>query len=378
MAALPTPGNFINESGVEGSVSWLTYFASSRQNTANPGYVTRARVGCYSTAGGDTSELKPVGSVAGLGANFQYHHTADFRDSQTLFSLDGGAVVYARILTSAPNGSTVDGFGYEFGADNRILAHVPYSDGTIYWDFGDATPGSGRVFVAGETFEVGKLDVFVFSAGKLRGREIWRNGVRIAADEAATVSRPTPVGPQFYWNTRGTLGGYDAIYPIAATLFSEPPAGLCKRLSLDPWAVLFSEPRSSWISDASLQYSYPESDHTDGLWLPSSGSDLYAMLDENPASDSDYIYTNSPSTFRVKLQSIASPGVGDVTVSYRVWSLGTNNITIRLIEGSSTVIASWSHNGLSSTPTLFNQVLSSGEKSSVGDWANLYLEGTAS
>lgn len=80
-------------------------------------------------------------------------------------------------------------FGYDAGTTDRVLAHAPYSDGTCYFDFGNNTAGSGRTSVA---FVKSTLpETLAFVAGPTKGREIWRNGLRLVNNTSATATRST-------------------------------------------------------------------------------------------------------------------------------------------------------------------------------------------
>lgn len=58
-------------------------------------------------------------------------------------------------------------------------AHMPYTDGTVYFDFGGFSEGSTRLSVGGLTIK--KHDVWAFTVGR-RGMEIWQNGIRRASN----------------------------------------------------------------------------------------------------------------------------------------------------------------------------------------------------
>ncbi len=75
---------------------------------------------------------------------------------------------------------------------NRVLLSAPYNDGNAYWDFGNFT--TGRLSVAWGTKNT-DWHTLVVVAGTSKGREIWRNGVRLASN-GNTVSC-TPTGRQF-------------------------------------------------------------------------------------------------------------------------------------------------------------------------------------
>ena len=77
-------------------------------------------------------------------------------------------------------------FGYRTNTTNTVNAAAPYSNGTLYWDYGTE---SGRLQVAGQTWDTG-VDNFIFLAGPNKGREVWRNGIRIGKS-ASTNARPS-------------------------------------------------------------------------------------------------------------------------------------------------------------------------------------------
>jgi hypothetical protein len=111
----------------------------------------------------------------------------------------------------------------------------------------------------------------------------------------------------------------------------------------------------------------PDSDVSAGTWTASSGSDLYAMLDEETPSDADYIEASSAGTCEVALSTIAEPQVGwQTTVRFRI----QGECTVSLREGS-TQIASWNYSPVSATT--YEETLTSGEQSSVTDWGDLRL-----
>jgi len=131
-----------------------------------------------------------------------------------------------------------------------------------------------------------------------------------------------------------------------------------------------------------LQYIYPASDITSGSWNPSSGEDLYAMLDEDPANDSDYIHSSShPSndTCEVKFEVAADPLTDQhhvVKYRYKKSGVDTINLTFYLMQGV-TQIATWSHNDISTTVTQGSYTLTSEEADSITDYHDLRLRITA-
>jgi hypothetical protein len=97
------------------------------------------------------------------------------------------ALIRRKRDTTARNSSP---FGYNNGASDRAMLQAPYSDGNLYWDFGNATTGAGggRLTISGQTWDT-RLDFLIAIAGPNKGREVWRNGAKIGSDATATATR---------------------------------------------------------------------------------------------------------------------------------------------------------------------------------------------
>lgn len=125
------------------------------------------------------------------------------------------------------------------------------------------------------------------------------------------------------------------------------------------------------LSGGAVQIIRPTSDVSDGAWLASTGSDLYAMLDETTASDSDYIYATSASTAEVGL-GVASDPVSSTGHIIRYRAKGTGTLTVKLMQGTTTIATH--------VPTLttsyqdFSFTLSGAEADSITDYSNLRLQ----
>lgn len=124
------------------------------------------------------------------------------------------------------------------------------------------------------------------------------------------------------------------------------------------------------ISPAVSSYvARPESDVSAGTFSASSGSDLYAMIDEEVADDGDYVTATSAGTCEVALSTVNTPPAGWITtIRYRI--LG--DCTVKLMQDS-TEIASWAHSPGPGTATTYAQTLSSGEQATISDWSDLRL-----
>ncbi len=126
----------------------------------------------------------------------------------------------------------------------------------------------------------------------------------------------------------------------------------------------------------STQKLSPVSDVSAGSWTPSSGSDLYAMLDETAYSDADYIYATSATTCTLALASGSDPSssTGHI-LRYRLLA-GSGKIAVTLKQ-STTTIASWGPHTLTGAAQDFAQTLTSGEADSITDYSALRVEFTS-
>lgn len=142
---------------------------------------------------------------------------------------------------------------------------------------------------------------------------------------------------------------------------------------------------SSPALSENIEYLRPDADQSAGSWTTDLGgsSNLYQQIDEVVANDSDYIRSElgpSTSAYRGRLSDLTESG--DVTannlVRYRYRKGDINgqriDLTVRLIEGASTVIASWVHNDIAHTIVGAEQALSAPQKASISNYNNLFIE----
>lgn len=95
----------------------------------------------------------------------------------------------------------------------RLGAHVPYSDGTVYWDFGGAV-SPNRLTWGGYT-KSAAVDYWVFTAGPA-GMAIYFNGVQVAVSSTA-VTRS--VADADFWINAANGAGPTAIDSQEINLF---------------------------------------------------------------------------------------------------------------------------------------------------------------
>lgn len=129
------------------------------------------------------------------------------------------------------------------------------------------------------------------------------------------------------------------------------------------------------------QFGRPDSDVTKGAWTASTGSDLYAMLDEVSADAADYIIlTNQTSnTCEVGLSNVTDPvSSSNHIVRVRGRRVGTVTLTAYLYQGT-TQICTFSIT-LGTTDATTEYTLSGAEADAITDYTDLRirLTGTAS
>lgn len=135
--------------------------------------------------------------------------------------------------------------------------------------------------------------------------------------------------------------------------------------------------RVSSAAFTTFQRAAPTSDVAAGAWTPSSGTDLFAAIDETTPSDADYIKTGTAADVcTVALGTLSDPAVSTGhKVSYRIGGDGTSGIQVALMQGT-TVIASWTHDPAPASATTYTQTLTGTEADSITDYTALRLRFT--
>lgn len=95
---------------------------------------------------------------------------------------------WAYPTTSSVNNSIIDS-NSDDGA-NRCNIHFPWSNGYIYWDWGDLNNG-GRLSVAWNAAWLNTLGYYTFVAKSGTGMAIYRNGSSIASNSTTSTFNPT-------------------------------------------------------------------------------------------------------------------------------------------------------------------------------------------
>jgi hypothetical protein len=129
-------------------------------------------------------------------------------------------------------------FGFTITNSNRIILSAPFSDGVCYWDYG-STDGTHRISASWGTKNT-NVHALVFVAGAAKGREIWRNGIKLAGstsiNAASTASSTADV----------SIGGdleENYLVGVVARAWSDSEIA---EWSANPWGI-FQEPRRLWL-----------------------------------------------------------------------------------------------------------------------------------
>ncbi len=170
--------------------------------------------------------------------------------------------VLRRCVDTTARNSSIFGYGINEGAGNvdRVLCHAPYSDDTLYFDFANAASGSGRVSVAFTKTTAWETLVFVASTSGSIGREVWRNGVRIANNTSATSVRTSVTNAPFYvgstyYATPGVTtsdAGEIALFVVSSSAWRQREIAEFAR---NPWQII--KPRRIYFPTAAAAAGVP-------------------------------------------------------------------------------------------------------------------------
>jgi hypothetical protein len=160
-------------------------------------------------------------------------------------------MIIATVRTSSTTYSSGT-YGYvtpATGAD-RVSVNLPFTDNVLYWDYGNATAGSGRVSVSiAAHIAAGTVNIWGLVAGS-RGREIWRNGVLLANDTGALATRVSNTSP-FRMGSVFPDGSGTAANAHQENLFflsrEQLTTSALERLTRNPNLIFAPKQRNIWV-----------------------------------------------------------------------------------------------------------------------------------
>lgn len=182
---------------------------------------------------GTTSWVASAGGVAGSLATGGNYWDYGQNDKLRLPSTSCTVAVIRRKQDTTARASGLFGVNGS-GLTDRIGAHVPYSDGTVYWDFGGAA-GANRLTWAGYTPSTA-VEYWTFVAG-LRGSSLWLNGIQRATQIVPLTRIPDTFN--FYVGAGNDLATGDSVdlYQLLV-LNTEWDQAQIRQWMVDPYGML--------------------------------------------------------------------------------------------------------------------------------------------
>jgi hypothetical protein len=224
----------------------------------------------------------------------------------------------------------------DFAANGQASFSVQYSD------FSAQTVGP---ISHGVSTSAGRLAMgLTWRRNTTAGLRAFVNGAVVGSTNSSNLALfPSSMGVDVHVATGGTnnqgyLTAFNALW--VRTLTDEEMLAL----SVNPWQLFEPVARPTWTIDvASVSVYRPNSDIIVNSWTPSSGSDLYAMIDEPTLSRADFI--TSPNLADPTTMGWTSPlpaGTYDIPVDFdRMGNYG--QLRIVLLDSSNVVVgtSSW-------------------------------------
>lgn len=122
------------------------------------------------------------------------------------------------------------------------------------------------------------------------------------------------------------------------------------------------------------RFARPVGDISKGAWQPSSGTDLFPMLDDMAINNSDYISAAGAATCELALAAVRDPGTSaNQVVRYLAHAPAGGGLTVELRQGA-TLIAGWTHATLPATETIHEQALTTQQCDSITNYGDLRIK----
>lgn len=118
------------------------------------------------------------------------------------------------------------------------------------------------------------------------------------------------------------------------------------------------------------QKAYPNADVSNTGWTPSTGAEDFAVVNETPPNDANYLSTDSNATVRMGLSALSTPDTGTRSFKYRISGSPEKKLISRIIEGASTVVQSFTVDPLPAAPTDYSQTVTG----SITNYSDLDVE----
>lgn len=212
-----------------------------------------------------------------------------------------------------------------------VAVFASSSDRRAYWNTIKVTNattivlGTPTATVLGARYGTGTLQSFF--DGRIAEAAIWN----VALDDADVCLLSCGYYPdqirrgnlKAYWDLAGQyspneidrVGRFDGVVNGAKPAIADHPPMLPRLRRHRAISIAYA-----FMSGPGFQFARPDSDITPGDWTPSSGGDLFAMVDEVTANDSDRIRSGTGAgddAVTLGLSDITTPEAGDVSITIR-------------------------------------------------------------
>jgi len=210
---------------------------------------------------GGNAHIRHWGGLSGIGwstsAGAQYITACDEDDIGF-----AGTTIYClqRHTDTTLRGSSLFGLFDGGVTTGRCGAHAPFSDGTVYWDYGGSTGGQRLTWTGLGGKDVNRMNRWCFVAAR-RGLEIWHQGI-LRNSNSTAASRASATDDRF------VISGGQASVPgsgigdiVEVYLFLVWNRGLSqgevRRLDSNPWQVFAtSDIQRSFVPGAGVSTVY--------------------------------------------------------------------------------------------------------------------------
>jgi hypothetical protein len=261
------------------------------------------------------------------------------------------------------------------------ITHYPYQGQLYFSTFHNSRYMSGGISLVDLT-----LPHTLVIRVKAGSQKVNQNGLLFNSTSAAAAAQCHATTSILGSDTDSTSWYYRGAHPLFLGWNRFISDAEVQELALDctrPWQLFAPIPaRQFFIGGAALQYFRPISDIAANGWSPSTGGDLYAMLDETVADDGDYIYSpTGPTTeqFEVRLTAGGDPlSSANHTITVRLQAIGADtNFDLDLVQNT-TVLDSWTENVTVAAGVVErSRTFSGAVADSITDYSNLRVRGVA-
>lgn len=312
-----------------------------------PQTLTNARVSLRAAPNGLATYINDAG---GAGSNLSFGPDR----AACMSGATQGTWVVQFVLDNASDSPHLFG-SWNLPSTNHWLIQVNGSG--LIWIPADEGASNRRRWDGSGLFTAGRLHTLalVWNGGAsyvafLDGREITLSAV----DTTANSIRPAPSFIHMGNYLSGAANRFSTLLaactPVAVNRLT------AQALSVNPWPMLEQPARPLWAPASTVTVYRPGSDIIVNSWTPSSGSDLFAMIDEAVLNRSDFI-TSPNLTNGVTMGWVTSMSAGTYNIDIDFDRTGANGqLRIVLLNSGGTAVgtSSWQAAPASAATTTFN------------------------